>query len=451
LSQTAEQTTLNQVEQIISPEWIIPISHNGHSQPKPLKQHSIAINKQKIVAIAPTDSLLKDYQTDNHLSLPGQALLPGFVNCHTHAAMSLFKGLSDDLPLMMWLENHIWPAEKKWVDDKFCEDGVTLAIAEMLLSGTTCFNDMYFQPNMTAKVSQDLGMRAMVGMLIFDFPSVWGSGWEAYLKKGLSLRDDYKHSDLLSFSFAPHAPYTVSDEPLRKVSTLSNELSIPVHMHIHETAHEIKESLSQYGKRPLKRLQELDLVNPNLIAVHMTQLQRNEIETIASHGVSVVHCPQSNMKLASGISPVQDLMTAGVNVALGTDGNASNNDLNMFSEMKTASLLSKVYTGSAQACSAADILYSATMGGAKALGLEETCGSLEVGKAADMVAINLDTIQAQPLYDPVSQIVYTAGREQVSHVWVNGKLQVKDGQLTQMDQGKLIAMAKHWRNKIQDS
>ena len=442
---------MSQVEQIISPEWIIPVSHNGKRQLKPLVNHSVAIDKHKIVAIGPTKQLLEDFGAVEQLELPGQALIPGFVNCHTHAAMSLFKGLSDDLPLMMWLENHIWPAEKKWIDDKFCEDGVTLAIAEMLLSGTTCFNDMYFQPNMTAKVAQHLGMRATIGMLVFDFPSVWGSGWEAYLKKGLSLRDDYKHSDLLSFAFAPHAPYTVSDEPLSKIATLSNELSIPVHMHIHETAHEIKESLSKYGKRPLKRLQELDLVNPNLIAVHMTQLQRNEIETVASHGVSVVHCPQSNMKLASGISPVQDLLTADINVALGTDGNASNNDLNMFSEMKTASLLSKVYTGSAQACSAADILYSATMGGAKALGLDDSCGSVEVGKAADLTTINLNTLQAQPVYDPVSQIVYTAGREQVTHVWVNGKLQVKEGQLTQLDEQKLISMAQLWRDKIQNS
>lgn len=451
MNQSTEQASLSHVEQIISPEWVIPVSQNGKRQLTPFHNYSVAIHKHKIVAIKPTKELLEDYSTDNHLLLPGQALLPGFINCHTHAAMSLFKGLSDDLPLMMWLENHIWPAEKKWVDDKFCEDGATLAIAEMLLSGTTCFNDMYFQPNMTAKAAQNIGMRAMVGMLVFDFPSVWGSGWEAYVKKGLSLRDDYKHSDLLSFAFAPHAPYTVSDEPLSKIATLSNELSIPVHMHIHETAHEVKESLSQYGKRPLKRLQELGLVNPNLIAVHMTQLQRNEIETVASHGVSVVHCPQSNMKLASGISPVQDLLTAEVNVALGTDGNASNNDLNMFSEMKTASLLSKVYTGSAQACSAKDILYAATMGGAKALGLDDTCGSIEVGKAADLTAINLETLQAQPMYDPVSQIVYTAGREQVSHVWVNGKLQVADGKLTQLDETKLIQMAKTWRNKIEHS
>lgn len=408
----------------------------------------MAIHKNTIVAIEATDSLLQNYSSEVHTQLPGQVLIPGFINGHTHAAMSLFKGLSDDLPLMMWLENHVWPAEKKWVDDKFCEDGVTLAIAEMLLSGTTCFNDMYFQPNMTAKMAQKIGMRAMIGMLVFDFPSVWGSGWEAYLKKGLSLRDDYKHSELLQFAFAPHAPYTVSDEPLSKISTLSNELSIPVHMHIHETSHEIKESMKQYRKRPLKRLQELELVNPNLIAVHMTQLQRNEIEMIANHGVSVVHCPQSNMKLASGICSVQDLLTAEVNIALGTDGNASNNDLNMFSEMKTASLLGKVYSGSAQACSADDILYSATMGGAKALGLDQTCGSIEVGKAADLTAINLDTIETQPLYDPASQIVYTAGRENVSHVWVNGRLQVENGRLYHLDHNHILDMAKSWRDKI---
>lgn len=437
------------VEQIISAKWVIPVSKDGKKSDKVLNDYSVVIDKGKILELIPTSDVLTKYDTDQHFQLTDHALIPGLVNIHTHAAMSLFKGLADDLPLMIWLENHIWPAERQWVSDEFCEDGLKLAIAEMIRCGTTNFNDMYFQPNMTAKVAHKLGMRATVGMLMFDFPSVWGNGPEDYLKKGLQLRDDYKHHEMIQFAFAPHAPYTVSDEPLKKIATLSNELGIPVHMHIHETAHEVKEALKATGKRPIKRLEEFGLITPNLIAVHMTQLQRGEMELLAQNGVSVAHCPQSNMKLASGICPVQELMTAGVNIAIGTDGNASNNDLNMLAEMKSAALLGKVFTGSAQACSAHDILHAATYGGAKALGQEEIVGSIEVGKAADLAAINLNTIESQPVYDPVSQIVYTASREQVSHVWINGAIKLNNQQLVGIDIEEVISRANYWKNAIQ--
>ncbi|ACV26311.1 TRZ/ATZ family hydrolase [Kangiella koreensis] len=437
------------VEQIISAKWVIPVSGDGQKSNKVLNDYSVVVDKGVILELMPTPEVLSKYQTDHHFQLNDHALIPGLVNIHTHAAMSLFKGLADDLPLMIWLENHIWPAEREWVSDEFCEDGLKLAIAEMIRCGTTTFNDMYFQPNMTAKVAHTLGMRATVGMLMFDFPSVWGNGPEDYLKKGLQLRDDYKHHEMIQFAFAPHAPYTVSDEPLKKIATLSNELGIPVHMHVHETAHEVKEGLKNTGKRPIKRLQELGLMTPNLIAVHMTQLQRGEIELLMQNGVSVAHCPQSNMKLASGICPVQELITAGVNIAIGTDGNASNNDLNMLAEMKSAALLGKVFTGSAQACSAHDILHAATYGGAKALGQEDAIGSIEIGKAADLTAINLNTIESQPVYDPVSQIVYTAGREQVSHVWINGDIKLNNQQLVGIDIDEVIQRANHWKNAIQ--
>lgn len=437
------------VEQIISAKWVIPVSRDGQKSTKILTDYSVVVDKGIILELVPTAEVLSKYTTDHHYQLNDHALIPGLVNIHTHAAMSLFKGLADDLPLMIWLENHIWPAERQWVSDEFCEDGLKLAISEMIRCGTTTFNDMYFQPNMTAKVAHKLGMRATVGMLMFDFPSVWGNGPDDYLKKGLQLRDDYKHHDMIQFAFAPHAPYTVSDEPLKKIATLSNELGIPVHMHIHETAHEVKEGLKNTGKRPIKRLQELGLMTPNLIAVHMTQLQRGEIELLMQNGVSVAHCPQSNMKLASGICPVQELITAGVNIAIGTDGNASNNDLNMLAEMKSAALLGKVFTGSAQACSAHDILHAATYGGAKALGQEDTIGSIEVGKAADLTAINLNAIESQPVYDPVSQIVYTAGREQVSHVWINGDIKLNNQQLVGIDIEEVIQRANHWKNAIQ--
>ncbi|NVK23252.1 MAG: TRZ/ATZ family hydrolase [Kangiellaceae bacterium] len=439
------------VDTIISPEWLIPVSINGQKLDKTLVNHSVVIDKGTILDIAPNHEIQQNYQAKEHINLIGQALIPGLVNCHTHAAMSLFKGLADDLPLMLWLQNHIWPAEQQWVNDQFCAAGLQLAMAEMLKSGTTCFNDMYFQPHITAKTAKKYGMRATIGMLMFDFPSVWGSGPEEYLHKGLQLRDDYKHNDLINFAFAPHAPYTVSDAPLKKIATISNELAIPVHMHIHETAQEVKDALKATGKRPLQRLQELDLLTPNLIAVHMTQLQRTEIELLARNGVSIAHCPQSNMKLASGISPIQELLTAGVNIAIGTDGNASNNDLDMFGEMESAAMLGKVFCGSAQACSAYEMLFAATMGGAKALAQDELIGSIEIGKAADLTAINLNTISSQPVYDPISQIVYTAGREQVSYVWINGQLKVREYQLVDFDENELLASAKHWQQKISHS
>jgi 5-methylthioadenosine/S-adenosylhomocysteine deaminase len=430
---------------LIHARWVIPVEPEGQV----LEHYSIAVIDGNIAAILPTGDALAKYQAAETVHLPHHALIPGLVNAHTHAAMSLFRGLADDLPLMDWLNHHIWPAEGKWVGDEFVRDGSELAIAEMLKGGTTCFNDMYFFPEDTARVAHEASMRASLGLILIDFPSAWAQNAEEYLHKGLKLHDDLRPSELVTTAFAPHAPYTVSDGPLEKIRTLADELDIPIHMHVHETAHEVDEATAATGKRPLQRLTDLGLLTPRLIAVHMTQLRPEEIEDLARRNVHVVHCPESNLKLASGFCPVAALLQAGVNVALGTDGAASNNDLDMFGEMRTAALLAKGVSRDATAVPAHTALTMATLNGARALGLEDRIGSLKTGKAADLTAIDLSGLAHQPVYEPISQIVYTVTRDQVTDVWVAGKRLLHGRQLTTLDEAAILRKAEGWRDKIQ--
>ena len=433
------------IDTLINARWVIPVEPDG----KTLDRHSIAVHGGKIVEVLPTANAAKKYRATEIIDLPHHALIPGLINAHTHSAMSLFRGLADDLPLMDWLNHHIWPAEAKWVSPDFVRDGTELAIAEMLKSGTTCFNDMYFFPDVTARVCADAGMRACVGLIMLDFPSAWAQGADEYLHKGLKLHDELRNSELISTAFAPHAPYTVSDAPLEKIRMYADELDIPIHMHVHETAHEVDASVKQHGMRPLARLAKLGLLGPRLLAVHMTQLLPDEIKSLAQNNVSVIHCPESNLKLASGFCPVQTLVKAGVNVALGTDGAASNNNLDMLEEMRIAALLAKGVSGEATAIPAHTALRMATLNGAKALGIEAHTGSLVAGKAADMAAIDLSAISSQPVYDPLSQIIYTATRDQVTDVWVNGRRLLAKHQLTSLDEAALRDKAVAWRDKIQ--
>lgn len=438
-------TTMPQIiDTLIHARWIIPVV----PQNSVLDHYSLAIHHGRIKAILPSEQAKTDFEAKTVVELADHALIPGLINAHTHASMNLFKGLADDLPLMDWLNKHIWPAEQKWVGEEFVTDGTRLAIAEMIRSGTTCFNDMYFFPDMTARVSAAAGMRASVGMIVIDFPSSWAEDTNAYFNKGLALHDEYRDHPLISTSLAPHAPYSVSDEPLKRVQMLANELDIPIHMHVHETTDEISMGVEKYGKRPIARLHDLNMLSPALNAVHMTQLNDEEISLVAENGVSVVHCPQSNLKLASGFCPVSRLDQAGVNIALGTDSSASNNNLDMFEEMQLAAMLSKAVAGDATAVPAHRVLEMATINGAKALGLEQETGSLEVGKAADITAIDLGAINTQPVYNPVSQIVYAAHSEQVSDVWIAGKRVLKQGQLTTLDSTLLIEKADYWKERI---
>lgn len=439
------QTPTQNIDTLIHARWVIPVEpHNTV-----LENHAIAVHEGRILNILPSTEADALYSADTVHTLKQHALIPGLVNAHTHAAMSLFRGLADDLPLMEWLQNHIWPAEEQWVNPEFVADGTRLAIAEMLRGGTTTFSDMYFFPDETARVADNAGMRAVVGLIIIDFPTVWAANADEYLHKGIEVHDHYRHNPLITTAFAPHAPYTVSDEPLQRIVTYAEEMDIPIHMHVHETVHEVVEAQNNTGKRPLERLEELGLVSPRLIAVHMTQLADEEINHIATRGAHVVHCPESNLKLASGFCPVQRLLDAGVNVALGTDGAASNNDLDMFGEMRSAALLGKAVASDASAVSAAQALHMATLGGARALGLDAQIGSLEIGKAADITAINFAALETQPLYHPISQLVYACNRQQVSDVWVAGQHLLKERVLTTLDQQAILAKARQWAEKIQ--
>ncbi|OQX03263.1 MAG: N-ethylammeline chlorohydrolase, partial [Thiothrix lacustris] len=336
----------------------------------------------------------------------------------------------------------------RWADAQFVYDGSRLAIAEMIRSGTTCFNDMYFFPEQTAKAVQEAGIRACIGLIVIDFPTAWGTGPEDYLQKGLALHDQVADDPLLTTAFAPHAPYTVSDDPLKQVSHLACEMDMPIHMHVHETAFEVQQALAQHDAVPLARLDNLGLLDKHFLAVHMTQLTDEEIALLAEKGTHVIHCPESNLKLASGFCPVAKLLAAGVNVALGTDGNASNNDLDMLGEMRTAALIAKAVAHDASVVSAAQALRMATINGAIALGLADTIGSLEIGKAADMIAVDLSALETQPLYDPVSQIVYCANRNQVTHTWVAGKALMTQRELTTLNITELLATAQAWQQKI---
>jgi 5-methylthioadenosine/S-adenosylhomocysteine deaminase len=431
-------------DSLIHARWIIPVS----GEERFLDHHSVAIKDGDIIDILPTAKAREVYEAVKHSSMDSHVLIPGLINTHTHAAMSLFRGLADDLPLMTWLNEHIWPAEQRWIGEQFVTDGTRLAIAEMIRGGTTCFNDMYFFPDITAAVARQEGIRATVGLIVFDFPSAWGEGPDDYINKGLALHDKYRSDELISTAFAPHAPYTTSDAPLERIRMLADELDIQVHMHVHESRDEIVGSLDQYGMRPLERLNKLGMVGPQLMAVHMTQLTDEEILLCAESGLHVIHCVESNLKLASGFTPVEKLRAAGINIALGTDGAASNNDLDMFGEMRTASLVAKAVGKSAQAMPAMDALRAATLNGAIALGIEQRTGSIEKGKAADLVAVDLDHPATTPVYDPVSLLVYSACRDQVSDVWVNGRQLLRDGMHTSLDIAAVRHQASYWKTRI---
>jgi 5-methylthioadenosine/S-adenosylhomocysteine deaminase len=438
-----QRQTIVHAELLIHADWIIPVE-----QPGTLERHSLALSDGRISAILPQAEARDQIEADETLELPGHVLIPGLINAHTHSAMTLFRGLADDLPLMDWLHDHIWPAEARWVHEEFVADGSRLAMAEMIRGGTTCINDMYFFPDVTARTAIQVGIRATVGLIVIDFPSAWASDPDGYLDRAIAVHDHLRGDPLVQTAFAPHAPYSVSDAPLRRVAKLANELELPVHMHVHETAAEVSGGIEQSGMRPIERLHRLELLNPNLIGVHMTQLEDAEIALFAEQGAQVVHCPQSNLKLASGHCPVGRLTEAGVNVALGTDGAASNNDLDMFAEMQTAALLAKGMGGDACALPAEQALRMATLNGARALGIDALAGSLKVGKSADIVAVDLSRPETQPVYHPLSQLVYAAGREQVNHVWIRGRQVLNRRALTTLDLDDTLQRVSGWREKI---
>ncbi len=429
---------------LINARWVVPVEPAGAV----LERHAVAVRDGRIEAVLPMAQAAQQFADYPRIDLPGHALIPGLVNAHTHAAMVLMRGVADDLPLMRWLQEHVWPVEAKHVSAQFVRDGTLLACAEMLRGGVTCMNDMYFFPEAALEAALAAGMRAALGLIVIEFPSAYASDPEQYLAKGLALRDLWREHPRLSFCLAPHAPYTVSDATFRKVALLAAELELPVHIHVHETLEEIERSVAEHGVRPLQRLERLGLLGPNLIAVHSVHLEAAEVALLARHGCSVAHCPSSNLKLASGLAPVAALLAAGVNVALGTDGAASNNRLDLFQEMRSAALLAKAVARDAAAMPAHVALRAATLGGAIALGLEERIGSIIPGKSADLAAVGFDSLELQPAYDVVSHLVYACGREHVTDVWVGGERVLQDRMLTRLDLADLQGRALLWQTKI---
>lgn len=444
-----ETNQAREVDQAIEARWIIPVI--PHAQ---VLQHATVILEQgSIVDILPTEEARLRYRARQLISLNEHILIPGLINLHTHAAMSLMRGLADDLPLMPWLQEHIWPAEKQWVSERFVHDGTLLGCAEMLRGGVTCFNDMYFFPQAAAEAALQAGMRANLGLIVIEFPSAYANDADDYLQKGFDARDSWRDSELLTSSFAPHAPYTIANSTFEKVITYAEQLGIGIHTHIHETRDEIQQSITQYGVRPLRRLADLGLLGPGLVAAHCVHLEQAEIDMLAEYGCHVAHCPTSNLKLASGIAPVADLLEKGVNLGLGTDGAASNNRLDMFAEMRLAALLAKGMSGNATVLPAAQALEMASINAARALGLDDRVGSIEPGKMADLTAVRIADPETLPCFDPLSHLVYVAGREHVSHVWVAGelryqKLNGQDGIYANIEPAELKEITSVWQSRL---
>ena len=429
---------------IIEAGWVVPVVPHGVV----LEDHAVVVSGGRIEAVLPAGEARRRFAAAHTVSRPEAALVPGLVNAHTHNPMTLLRGVADDLPLKVWLQQHIWPIEAAVIGPDFVADGVTLAIAEMLRGGTTCCNENYFFPDVQAATYKRHGFRARVGLPVIDFPTAWAKSDDEYFDRAGEVHDAWRDDALVATAFAPHAPYTVSDANFARVRMLSDQLDIPVHLHLHETAQEVEQSVEQHGQRPIARIDRLGLLNDRLIAVHMTQLTEAEIHLCADRGVSVVHCPESNLKLASGFCPACALERAGITLAIGTDGCASNNDLDMVGETRTAALLAKAVANDAAALDAHQALRAATLGGATAMGLDDLVGSIEPGKQADLACIDLGQLETQPLHHVVSQLVYATGRHQVSDVWIAGVPKLHERVLVDMDLDGILANARQWRQRI---
>ncbi len=430
---------------LIAPRWCIPVIPAGSV----LLDHAVIVTNGQIVDLLPLPEARDRYQPSVVIERPNHALTPGLVNAHTHAAMTLMRGLADDLPLESWLRQGIWPAEKRWVSAEMVRDGTELAIAEMISAGITCFSDQYFFPEIVAETAIDHGMRAMVGTPVIEFPTSWAHDFDEYLQKGADLvHDPFADHPLITTCFVPHSTASLSDDNFTELRVMADQLDVRIQIHLHETLAEIEASLHDTGKRPFERLQENGLVNSSLLAVHAVHFTDTEVARSADAGVCIAHCPTSNLKLASGIAPLAHYREAGINIGLGTDGAASNNVLDVLGEIRLAALLAKTSANDAAAVTANEALQMGTLGGAKALGLEKSIGSIEINKSADFACFDLERVNSQPVYDVISQLVYAARADQVTDVWIAGRHQLENGQLVNIDTDSLLARSNEWRERF---
>lgn len=435
------------VDTLVCSRWVLPVEPDGRA----LDDHAVAIRGGRIVAVLPRTEALARYAAAEIVERPTHVVLPGLVNAHTHAAMTLLRGRAENLPLGPWLTRTIWPIERRWTDAEYVRDGTELAIIEMIRGGTTCFADMHLWPEVVARAAADLHMRASIGLVVTDSATRWAGTVDEYIDKGMSVRDEYRGHDLITAHLAPHSPYSASDATLVRVRRLADELELPVAMHLHETRWEIEQSLGKYGVRPLARLAALGLANPLLIAVHMTQVEPEDLDTLADANATVVHCPESNLKLGSGVCPLASLLGRGVRVALGTDGAASNNDLDLLAEARTAGLLSSGVSATPGVVTATDLLRIATLEGARALGLGDAIGSLLPGKAADLCCVDLRHARSWPVADVAAALVYSAGSHQVTDTWVAGRALLAAGKLLHADEQSILERADGWRARIDEA
>jgi 5-methylthioadenosine/S-adenosylhomocysteine deaminase len=435
---------ITQVELMIEARWVVPVD-SGNSLHE---FYSVVINHQVIVDVLPTTQARAKYAASESIVLDDHVLIPGLINAHTHAAMTLMRGIADDLPLMVWLNDHIWPAERAIVTERYVEDASLLASAEMLSGGTTCFNDMYFYPQATATAASKAGIRAHLGLTVLEFPTNYAADADDYLQKGFEAHDSWRGNPLISSSLAPHAPYTISNQTFEKVLTYAEQLGLGIHTHLHETRDEISQSEASYGMRPIQRIADIGLLGPGFIAAHGVHLLPHEIDMLAEYGCHIAHCPASNLKLGSGIAPIGSLLKNNVNVCIGTDGAASNNRLDMFSEMRLAALLAKGVNEDSSVLPAYQALKMVTINAAKAIGLDNKIGSIEIGKQADLVAVKLSDFSISPCYDPVSHLVYSCGREHVTHTWVAGELRYSNGSYANIEPVELKEIIQTWQPKL---
>ncbi len=435
------------VDTLITARWVVPMEPDA----RVLAGHSVAIRNGRIVAVLPTAEALARYSAAEILDRPDHVLLPGLVNAHTHAAMVLLRGRAENLRLGPWLRDGVWPLERRWIDPEYVRDGTELAIAEMLRGGVTCFGDMHLWPEVVAQTAAECHMRASVGLVVTEAATRWAATADEYIDRGMALRDQYKGDPLVSTHFAPHAPHSVSDATLARVRRLADELDLPVAIHLHETAWEIEQSQQQFGLRPLARLAGLGLASPQLVAIHMTQVAPQDLDTLADCGASVVHCPESNLKLGAGVCPAPRLIGRGVRVALGTDGAASNNDLDLLGEARTAGLLAAGVSGVPGSLVASDLLRMATLEGARVLGLGEVTGSLVPGKWADLCCLDLRHARSWPVNDVAAAIVYGSSSSQVTDTWVAGRRLLADGNLSYLDEAAVLERAEAWRQRFEST
>ena len=443
------EQTKKQVDLIIEARWVLPIVPRN----KMLERTAVVVSNGVIQDLLGIEACKLKYSATKTIHLMDHVLIPGLINLHTHMGMTLMRGLADDKPLMTWLEKHIWPAEQQLLSERFVRDNALFACAELLSGGVTCFNDMYFYPQATADAAVQAGIRAQLGLVVLEFPTAYAADADDYIQKGLEARDSWRNNPLLTSSMAPHAPYTVSDITYEKVITYAEQLGMGVHTHLHETADEISRSIDQHGVRPIRRMANLGLLGPNVTAAHCVQMNDEDVNLIKSYGVHVAHCPSSNLKLGSGIAPVSEMLDEVINIGIGSDSSASNNRLDMFTEMRLAALLAKGSTGDASVVPACQALEMATINGAKALGLDDKIGSLEIGKLADLAAIRIADVETLPCFDPISHLVYVCGREHVSHVWVSGDLRYEkpvnqSGVFANIEPLELKEIAFLWQSKL---